>query len=168
MKVSLRALEPEDLSILYLIENDEQAWECSANRSPISRYALKHYIESCKNDIFLDGQLRLVIEADGEAAGLLDLFDYNPFHNRAEVGIFVLEDFRHQGVGEKALEWINDYARRFLGLHQLYAHVSEANHSAKSLFLRAGYQQTTVLAEWLFTPSGDTQDVCFFQCFLKK
>lgn len=168
MNVSLRALEPEDLSLLYQIENDEEAWECSANRTPISRYALKQYIESCRNDLFLDGQLRLVIEADGEAAGLLDLFDYNSFHNRAEVGIFVLEAFRHQGVGEKALLWMSDYACRFQGLHQLYAYVSEGNDPAKRLFLQAGYQQTTVLAEWLFTPSGETQDACFYQRFLKK
>ena len=58
--VGLRALEPEDLDLLYAIENDPGTWASTAHAAFYSRYVLKQYIAAAANDIFADGQLRLV------------------------------------------------------------------------------------------------------------
>lgn len=42
--VRLRAIEPEDLELLYLIENDIQLWNVGASNVPYSRYVLHDYI----------------------------------------------------------------------------------------------------------------------------
>ena len=39
-KVLLRALEPEDLDMLYQIENNRQLWDVGTTNVPYSRYAL--------------------------------------------------------------------------------------------------------------------------------
>ena len=40
----LRPLEPEDLELLYSIENNEDLWNCSNADGPFSHYVLKKYI----------------------------------------------------------------------------------------------------------------------------
>ena len=39
-KVRLRAMEPEDLDLLYEIENDIETWHVGAGNVPYSRYLL--------------------------------------------------------------------------------------------------------------------------------
>ena len=43
-EIRLRALEPEDLEVLYRWENDSTLWEVGNTLAPFSRYALKRYI----------------------------------------------------------------------------------------------------------------------------
>ena len=91
-KIRLRAMEPEDLDLLYKIENDESLWSVSTTNVPYSRYVLHDYIANSKNDIFADSQVRLIIETDDRRAniGLLDLVNFDPRHQRAELGIILL------------------------------------------------------------------------------
>lgn len=164
--MKLRALEPEDLSVLYEIENDVDVWEHSSTTTPVSMYTLRQYIASCKNDLFEDGLLRLAVEADGELVGLVDLTDFSPLHRRAEVGIVIRKAFRGRGFGREALQQLADYARRVAGLHQLYAVVSALNNPALSLFAKSGYQEAHHLKDWLCSATGETHDATLFQCFL--
>ena len=76
---------------MYLIENDPSLWAFGLTTVPYSRYSLKQFIDQSQNDIFLDGQLRLVIEAsNADALGFIDLQGLEPRHRRAEVGIVLL------------------------------------------------------------------------------
>lgn len=162
----LRALEPEDLDFLYELENDMDLWACGTSTTPISRYALKQYIASCKNDIFEDGQVRFGIQNGGNLVGLLDLTGFQPIHRRAEVGIVIHRDFQGMGLGVLALGLLKEYAQNRIGLHQLYAIVAENNDRARNLFLAAGYEQTHRLRDWLFSSLGEVQDAIVYQCFL--
>ena len=60
--VRLRAIEPEDLDLLYQIENNQQLWNVGATNVPYSRYTLHDYIASSSDDIFSDRQVRLIVE----------------------------------------------------------------------------------------------------------
>lgn len=162
----LRALEPEDLEVLYAIENDTKDWFCSSATVPVSRYTLRQYLSNLKNDIFEDRQIRFGIDVDGRLAGLLDLTDFQPQHRRAEVGIIIAEGYRQSGVGKEALALLSEYARKLLGLHQIYAFVSDRNVAAKRLFETCGYQQTAVLKDWLHAYDGETTDALIYQQLL--
>ena len=98
--INLRALEPEDLEFLYDIENNESHWEISHTKSPLSKYVLKQYIENSHLDIFEAKQLRLLIEEKStkQQLGLIDLFDFNPQHKRAGIGILIHPDFQSKGL----------------------------------------------------------------------
>jgi len=105
--IKLRALEPSDIEILYKWENDEDSWEVSNTNAPFSRYILQKYLDNAYRDIYENKELRLVIASkeDDEAVGLIDLFDFDPFHSRAGVGILVAEkEHRRLGYGKQALE----------------------------------------------------------------
>jgi len=165
-KVTLRALEPEDLDLLYQIENNREMWQVSNTNVPYSRYVLHDYLARTTGDIYTDKQVRLVIDnAEETTVGLIDLQDFSPQHLRAEVGIVILQQYRHQGYALAALSALLDYARDVLRLHQLYAYVDSDNHASCQLFDEAGFKERTILHDWLLTPEG-YHDACLLQCFL--
>ena len=147
--VQLRALEPEDLDIVYRIENDTRLWQWGADSQPYSRFTLRRYIESQVADIYRDGQLRLVATADGQAVALVDLTDFCPHHRRAEVGIVVLPEHQRKGIATAALQQLEAYARTRLNLACLYAYVGEANQPAEALFRSLGYTAVGRLPRWI-------------------
>ena len=60
--IRLRAIEPEDLDLLYRIENDMSMWNVGTTNVPYSRYTLHDYIATSNDDIYADRQVRLVVE----------------------------------------------------------------------------------------------------------
>ncbi|HER08677.1 MAG TPA: N-acetyltransferase, partial [Bacteroides sp.] len=142
-KISLRALEPEDLEILYRWENDTGLWHLSNTLVPYSRFLLKEYLEHSRKDIFELKQLRLIIELneDRRPLGAIDLFDFDPFHRRAGVGILIAEKSdRKQGYAREALETLKEYSFRVLKLHQLYCNIGSGNPESLNLFKAAGFR----------------------------
>ena len=111
--IYLRALEPEDLDLLYTIENHPSLWTVSNNNGPYSRFLLKRYLASQTGSIAEDGQMRLVVclEADDRAIGIVDLFDYSAKHQRAEVGIALLSAEQGKGVGSETLKKLEEWRK---------------------------------------------------------
>lgn len=66
-------------------------WEVSDTLTPFSLFTLKKYIETCHLDIYTTKQLRLMIERldTNTRIGLVDLYDFDPYHQRAGVGIMI-------------------------------------------------------------------------------
>ena len=165
-QVRLRAIEPEDLDLLYQIENDTRLWNVGTTNVPYSRYTLHDYIATSCDDIFADRQVRLMIEnGAGQTVGICDLVRFDPQHQRAEAGIVIIDRHRRQGYALAALQQLADYARRVVHLHQLYAVIATDNDAALSLFRQAGYGQQTMLCDWLFDGHGYS-DACLMQRFL--
>ncbi|MDR1517301.1 MAG: GNAT family N-acetyltransferase [Dysgonamonadaceae bacterium] len=148
----LRALEPEDIDILYAWENDSELWKYGASVSPLSRYAIRQYLDEARQDIYQTRQLRLMItlRKDGreQRVGLVDLFDFDPQHLRAGVGILIAPDFQKQGLGTQSLRLIQRYAFDFLHLSQLYAHIPRQNTASIRLFRKVGFCESGVLKNW--------------------
>lgn len=162
--VKLRALEPEDLPLLYTIENDAGAWDVGNTAGPYSRFALKQYLAAQPCDIFENRELRLVIvrRTDDKALGLLDITSYEPVHARAELGLALLAEERGKGYASRALSLVHEYARIILRLHLLYAYVSAThNPSCRCLFTQKGYTETAVLPDWN-RKGGGYEDVSLF------
>ena len=148
----LRAPEPEDLDCMMRFENTPSLWEVSNASGPYSRFYLKQYIETNTNDIYADRQLRLMIETpSGEVAGIIDLFGFEPFHSRAEVGIVIAEEYRGFGIGRLALSLLVEYCLGFLGMHQLYAHIDVSNEACRQLFEKCGFKECACLKDWMRT-----------------
>lgn len=147
--VTLRALEESDLDFLYALENDPGIWGVSDTLAPVSRFALRQYLQHATADFYEVRQLRLVICASGVAVGTLDLFNFEPLHQRAGVGITILAAARRHGYAGAALELLRGYARETLRLHQLYCTVAADNTASLRLFRQAGFRRVGVRKEWL-------------------
>ena len=160
----LRALEPEDLDILYQWENDSELWKYGSTIAPYSKFALRDYLANSLGDIFQSRQLRLMVIERGsaKAIGTLDLYEYDPINRRAGIGILLDAGYRCKGLGTEALHLSEEYAFRFLHLKQLYAYVPQSNLPSIHLFRNCGYVETGIMKSWLKTSSG-FEDVLFMQ-----
>ena len=158
--ITLRAMEPEDLELIYRIENDPAFWKYGSSTVPYSHWTLRRYIESSANDLFADEQVRLVVQGkntQGErtSIGLADLVNFCPRHYRAEISLAILPEYQGMHVGEQVVHHLIDYARS-LGLHQLYAIIAETNEPAWKLFKRLNFQPSALLKDWLYEDEGYT------------
>ncbi len=164
--ITLRAPEPEDLDILYLWENNTSIWRISGTLVPFSKFILKQYIENAGKDIFETKQLRLIIELNSNCRplGAIDLFEFDPYHRRAGIGILIAEQSdRRKGYAREALETIMDYCFNVLLLHQLYCNVAEGNKESIKLFTAAGFSSVGEKKDWLF--NGQVfESEWLFQC----
>lgn len=164
-QIKLRPIEPEDLDYLYKIENDKRLWDVGETNMPYSRYALHEYVASCPTDIYTDKQLRLmIISPEGRTVGIIDLMNFNPRHQRAEIGIVVDKLHRRCGYAQAAIEEMKNYSKEVIHLHQLYAIVSKDNVYSIELFQQSGFKATATLRDWLFNGS-DFHDAILFQYF---
>ena len=152
----LRALEPEDLDILYEWENNSELWKYGSTLMPYSKFALRDYLNNSLQGIIYSRQLRLMaIDKKSHAAiGTVDLFDYDPIHQRAGIGILVDAPYRRKGWGSEILLLTAGYAFNILHLNQLYAHISVSNTSSFNLLRRCGYKQVGLLKSWIRTSAG--------------
>lgn len=165
--VILRAMEPEDLDMMYDIENDQDIWSVSNTNMPYSRFALHEYIASATGDIYTDKQVRLIItNPNHDFIGIIDLCNFSPQHRRAEVGIVIRNRFRGLGYGHAALTELMNYSHAVLHIHQLIALVSVDNLYCVRLFERAGFQHDVELRDWLF--DGDKYHNVFLMHFFCK
>ena len=199
-------MEPEDLDLLYRIENDRELWDVGVTNVPYSRYSLYQYISDATGDIYADRQVRLVVERmenedlrdkDEKLSlheknllvshsvssqsnhsfpdtqhptlnvplGLLDIFNFDPHHLRAELGIVIQQPYRRCGYATQALRQAIDYARHALHLHQLYAYVDAANEASRRAFLKAGFESFNTIYDWL-SDGKKFHDAILMQYFL--
>lgn len=151
--LQLRALEPEDIDLLYRWENDTSIWHLSNTLTPLSRFNLEQYVLTASDDIYTSKQLRMMIDLHREepvrTIGCVDLFDFDPTNLRAGIGIMIVEAERGKGFASEALDLILDYAFNLLQLHQLYSNVLASNTESLSLFKRKHFSVIGVKKEWL-------------------
>jgi diamine N-acetyltransferase len=154
--IRLRALEPDDVDFLYKWENDPETWRVSNTRMPVSKFLLASYIKSCDKDFWESKEMRLIIENhEGKPIGSLELFDFDPYHMRAGLGIIIFDmSDRRKGLASQALELIMEYACNVLGIYQLYANVAESNQPSIELFKKMGFETIGLKKQWLKIPYG--------------
>lgn len=167
--VKLRSLEPTDLDLLFSIENDSQNWEVSNTLTPFSRDVLSKYLKNAHQDIYEAKQLRLVItrKSDSLIVGLIDLFDFNPQHERAGIGILILNKFQRQGYAQSTLELFLNYAFEHLDLHQIYANIPVDNKSSLALFSKMNFKEIGIKKSWIKV-KGKFKDVAILQILNPK
>ena len=150
-KISLRALEPSDVELLLRIENDDRYWKYANRTEPYSRNLLQKYIEQQKQDIFEVRQKRFAISLETiDILGFIDIFDFEPIHRRAGIGIFILEKYRGIGIGKKSVTLIGEYAKKNLNLNCIYANIAKENISSINLFESCGFKKIGLKREWNF------------------
>lgn len=153
--IYLRALEPTDLDFLYKLENDVSGWNVSNTVTPYSKEVIQQYLDNAAADIYTVKQLRLIIcKTDNQAVGAIDIFDFDPLHLRAGIGITILEQYRRQQFASEALNLLLQYCSQNLLLHQVYCTIAISNEASLSLFNKVGFKTIGIRKEWLRTRQG--------------
>jgi len=163
-KIKLRALEPEDLELLYDWENNDSYWVISNTVAPFSKYTLKRYMENSHKSIYETGQLRLMIDIldEKKTIGTIDIFDFDPFHMRAGIGILIADEaHRRKGYASMALKCLTSYCFKTLLLHQLYCNILANNCESIDLFKKIGFTEAGIKKEWVKVTDGYLDEYMF-------
>jgi diamine N-acetyltransferase len=168
----LRAPEPSDIDTIFRWENDTSIWHLGNTFTPYSRFAIEQFVLNTENDIFATKQLRMMIDFhaagdDVNTIGSIDLFDFDPFHKRAGIGILIDEASRHKGYATEALHLLIEYCFKTLDLHQVFCNIEVSNEESIKLFTKAGFTNCGHKKDWLFR-NGQWTDVLMFQLINHK
>lgn len=151
----LRALEPSDVDMLYLWENDPDIWRVSGTTAPLSRERIAEFIAEQSYDIYATRQMRLIVESEGIAVGSIDIFDFDPQHLRLGIGILIYApEERRKGYAQAAIEAIRTYCHNTLCLKQIWASIAADNQASISLFEKCGFQRCGTRKAWLRRAEG--------------
>ena len=164
--IRLRAVEPEDAELIHTWENDPDVWAVSGTTEPFSHEQIRQFVERQLQggDLFRTGQLRLMIEVAerSRTIGTLDLFEYDPLHGRAGLGILIYDaEQRGRGYAADAVETLCRYAREGLRMHQLWCNVGADNAASLGLFRKLGFREVGTKRDWLWSPEGYLDEILF-------
>jgi diamine N-acetyltransferase len=171
--LQLRALEPKDLDLLYIWENDPEVWSVSGTLTPFSRFVIEQYLTISHQDIYSSKELRLMIDVAGKSGsnsksiGCIDLFDFDPKNKRAGIGILIGDESeRRKGYAAEAVEIVIEYCFTTLDLHQVYCSVIADNQDSLALFRKLNFETTGTRKDWNHN-KGQFVDEYFMQ-FIRK
>lgn len=170
--VTLRAVEPNDASTLFIWENNPSNWRVSHTEVPFSMHNIHQLIEQYSN-LRNSGQLRFMIDSNEmkKSVGTLDLFDVNFKHGFATVGILIAEEAdRGKGIATEALEVCIGYCKNVLELRNLQCFVQSSNHQSLNLFRKIGFREIGVRKDWYIYKGISIDEIAFQLCLenLKK
>ncbi len=149
-EVQLRPLEPYDIDTIFNWENDSSIWQISNTITPFSKHVIKQFVDNSQYDIFTNKQLRLMIDVKNETIGTIDIFDFDPMHRRAGIGILIADDRnRGKGYASDSLDVLINYCFSTLNLHQLYCNITTDNIDSISLFTSKGFKLIGTKKDWL-------------------
>ncbi len=160
--IIIRAAEPIDAELIYKWENDREIWRVSETYMPYSLYQIEQFLLN-NNDLFSTRQIRFIIEKkdDNTNIGCIDLYDFDPIHMRAGIGILLQKDFRKRGYAKESLELLLDYCFNILMLKQVYCLIDELNADSINLFKKIGFMQCGLRKEWIRTTNGFIDELEF-------
>ena len=149
--IALRAPEPNDADLLYEWENDRNTWSVSGTTLPYSKHAILEFIRNTQHDLYTDKQLRLMIVVNntGECVGCIDLFEFDPQHLRAGIGILIAPRYRKKGFAGEALETLIQHCFEILGIHCLYANIPKGNKASFMLFRSLKFNIVGEKKDWI-------------------
>ena len=151
----LRALEPSDIDLMYIWENDPEVWRVGGTTAPLSLERIAQFVEEQSYDLYATKQMRLIIETEGIAVGTLDILDFDPLHLRFGIGILIYApEARGKGYARAAIEAIKSYAHETLALKQIWASVAEDNGASIALFESCGFELCGRRKAWLRRHDG--------------
>ena len=167
--IYLRTIEPTDAAIMLQWENNTDNWAVSNTLVPFSEHLILHYVNSAQ-DIFETKQLRFIIclSANHKPIGTIDLFEYDPLHRRAGLGVLIDEvSERNKGYADEALKLMIQYSWDRLNLHGLFCNIFESNEYSIKLFEKNGFEKTGAKKDWV-KMRGNWETELFFQLMNKN
>jgi diamine N-acetyltransferase len=99
---------------------------------------------------------------DKVTIGTIDIFDFDPFHRRAGLGILIADEkYRRKGYAHMAITGLIEYCFNTLQLHQLYCNILANNSESMDLFKKLGFVQSGIKKEWIKISDGYMDEYLF-------
>ncbi len=140
-RVSLRAIEPDDLDRYLVWVNDPEVTRWLSLRYPIGREGERAILERLtRANGYESAAFAVEDRATGEHLGTISLFDSKPESRVAELGIFLGAKERWgEGIGYDALVTLLRFGFWEMNLRRVELSVLDGNVRARALYERVGF-----------------------------
>jgi diamine N-acetyltransferase len=155
-KVSLAALEKEDVPFVTKWINDEEINYYNGSRFPAGLDEQYSWFEKIKND--KTKKKLLIFTKSRERAGMITLFNIDHRNQKAEIGIYIATEYQNKGLAKESLKMLTNFAFQELNMHKIYASIMSINTVSVKLFESVGFKREYVKKEEVFT-NGKFADV---------
>jgi RimJ/RimL family protein N-acetyltransferase len=158
--IALRRATPEDVDWRVALYNDGDTEPFLSSRTSRTVESILDEVERSLSEPQRIG--RMIVEVDGERAGVMAFDEMSPANRIAHVGgLAIHPDFRGRGVGDEAARIFQRYLIFELGFHRLelacYGFNDRAiRHSERVGFVREGVKRRAYLRH------GEWQDAVLF------
>ncbi len=142
--ITLRRVQPSDLSFLMECENNPENWAISDRSEPVMTSEMALFIEEQATEVYMLDQIRfLILEQTTQLPiGTLDLYEVNWTKDSAFVGILIASrQKRRKNAAKQALICLEEFCKNWLELNLLKARIHVGNSASEQLFLTAGYSK---------------------------
>ena len=162
--ILLRAIEPSDIDSIYKWENDTDVWKISNTIAPYSRFVLEQYLLNAHQELQTSKQLRLIVCLnDATPIGTIDLFEFDPQHSRAGIGIMIRETAQQKGYATEALQLFIEYSFNVLLVNQLFCNIGSQNEKSLNLFKKMGFEVIGLKKQWNKISQNNFEDEWMLQ-----
>lgn len=151
--IRLRALEREDLELLYGWWNDPDLWSLIGSRKRISGHEeLEAWFEGeLEKQSPSEGRTLALDDSQGTLVGTCWFSAYDSTDRQSTVGLYLGDETRRgQGLGTDALLVLIRYLFEELGLHKVRLFVDADNTPAHKLYRKLGFLEEGRLREHRF------------------
>lgn len=151
-QLNFRAIEDKDLTQLHqLLNNFDNQQQVGGKIKPMSLIEVSKWLEQKRNTANIH---QFAIEKENNFCGYIQLADIDKHNENAALGINLLPEFSHQGIGVLAIRFIHKLAKEKLLLNKIYLSVRSDNTAAINLYLKNNYKQAGCLTKHIKTPDG--------------
>ena len=153
-RINLRPIENKDLNKW---KNDYEIFKyLGGGFQPQSINEQEKYISNLINN---SGASKRFIIDNGEAIGMVGLYDINFINRNCDLGIYIGEKSEQgKGYAKETMDLILDFAFNNLNLKKIKLNVVNANNKAINLYNSLGFKEVGILKEERFI-NGKFEDV---------
>lgn len=168
-RVTLRALERDDLAQLWAFNND-LAVELAGGGDPPMPQSFARVQADFDNRTGAGGRddAGFAVEADGKLIGQCALFDFDPVARTCELGITIGDQaYWGRGYGREAVGLLLHYAFHYRNQHKVYLHVHARNARAVAAYRACGFCEEGRLREHVWS-DGAYDDLLVMGILLRE
>ena len=165
-RLSLRAVEPDDLDTLHTLWNDPELHLLAYDEPyvPMSTGNARHRIEQkTTGQVDRNGDVLFVAvsESTSDIVGITQVSGISSYNQLAQLGIAMLPSARGQGYGLEALTLTVQYGFRLRGLRRLELGTRSDNAAMRAIAEKAGFTYEGMFRQRSYNGEGHS-DVAIY------
>lgn len=160
--ISLRPLNEKDIDPIFLACQDPTIPAFTRVPSPYEREMAEDFVRESAFAYLNRLAISFAIDVNGEFAGTIGLHSLKLSDHVAEVGYWIEENHRGQGICTEALITLTEFSLGVMGFRRLEALVDFDNLASQRVLESAGYRREGLLQSRTTKADGRQIDMALF------
>lgn len=157
-RIELKTVEREDLEFLKELDNNPEIRDCIEEDGPANIEAEEEFFDE---EIKSNGRIDLLICADEDVVGLVNLLHIDKKSGKADLQEKILPDNQGNGYASEACELILQHGFENLRLHRVEASTFKFNEAGRNLLESLGFKYEGTHRKEKFK-NGEYRDVEYY------